>query len=156
MRLQHRGCYPDDWNEIGDAVRAAAGNRCIRCGHPAGDRPSVRSQCDERCTHLRDDKLRILTVHHMDGDKANCRWWNLLSLCQGCHLQIQGKLIPERPYLWEHKEWAKPYVAGFYAWHHEGREVTRAEVEADLDRFLKIGQPWLYEVVPTVGAKGAR
>jgi hypothetical protein len=86
---------------------------------------------------------RVLTVHHLDGDKSNCRWWNLLALCQVCHLYIQGKVIPERPWILEHSEWFKPYVAGFYAWYHASAEPTREQVEADLDSWLQLGQPWM-------------
>lgn len=48
---------------------------------------------------------RILTVHHLDGDKLNCRWWNLAALCQRCHLSIQGRVnarhlqMQKRPHL---------------------------------------------------------
>lgn len=59
--------------------------------------------------------FRILTVHHLDGDKANCRWWNLAALCQRCHLEIQAKVVMERVYPFPHSEWFKPYVAGYYA-----------------------------------------
>lgn len=146
MRLTIRGEYPPEWDVIGDRVRAEAGNRCIRCRHPQGDRPSAFVPCDAFCTHPRGDgKPRVLTVHHLDGDKANCRWWNLLALCQVCHLQVQGRVIPERPWLLPHSAWFVPYVCGFYASYYLGREVTRAEVEAEPERFLAVGQPWLYE-----------
>lgn len=57
----------------------------------------------------------ILTVHHLDGDKANVRWWNLAALCQRCHLEIQAKVVMERVYPFEHSEWFKPFVSGYYA-----------------------------------------
>ncbi len=79
---------------------------------------------------------RILTVHHLDGDKANLRWWNLASLCQRCHLTIQAKVVLERVYPHEHSDWFKPYAAGYYAWVYEGREVTREEAEARMDELL--------------------
>lgn len=79
---------------------------------------------------------RILTVHHLDGDKANCAWWNLLSLCQRCHLQIQTRLNPQIPYFLEHSAWFQPYVAGFYAHKYEGRNITREEATARLDELL--------------------
>lgn len=81
---------------------------------------------------------RVLTVHHLDGDKSNCRWWNLLALCQRCHLQIQGSVNPEIPYFLEHSEWFRPYVAGFYAWKYEGKEITRGEAMADISRLLSL------------------
>lgn len=79
---------------------------------------------------------RILTVHHLDGDKANCEWWNLLSLCQRCHLQIQTRLNPQTPYFLEHSAWFQPYAAGFYAHKYEGRNITRVEAMARLDELL--------------------
>ncbi len=81
---------------------------------------------------------RILTVHHLDGNKANCEWWNLLSLCQRCHLQIQTRLNPQIPYFLEHSEWFRPYAAGFYARKYLGENLTRAEVMARLDELLAI------------------
>lgn len=125
MRLVITGEYPADWKAIAVAVKDAARWCCIRCGH-------AHDIITRRC----------LTVHHMDGDKANCRWWNLLPLCQVCHLTIQGKVIPERPYLWEHSDWIKPYVAGFYAWYYGETEITREEAMLDLDHWLALGQPW--------------
>jgi hypothetical protein len=79
---------------------------------------------------------RIGTVHHLDGDKANCRWWNLLALCQRCHLTIQSRVNPHQPYMLEHSEWFKPYVAAFYAWKYEGRDITREEAVREMDRLL--------------------
>jgi hypothetical protein len=79
---------------------------------------------------------RILTVHHFDGDKANCEWWNLLALCQRCHLTIQSRVNPQQPYMFEHSAWLKPYVAGFYAHKYEGKQLTRDEVMLGLDDLL--------------------
>lgn len=138
------GEYIPERKELHNAVRAAAGNRCIRCGHPEGDGHERRAPCDERCTHPRDGKMRVLTVHHLDGNKANNRWWNLLALCQACHLTIQGRVIPERPWLFEHSEWFKPYVAGFYLSYYGGAERDREWAEANLDFCLSLGQPWLF------------
>lgn len=162
MRLDFRGEYPPDWREIKDLVRAEAGNRCIRCLHPHD--PFNDRFCDDQCRHeqrqvswgvsgsalhqlmkLKSPQCRSLTVHHMDGDKANCVWWNLLALCQVCHLQVQAKVIPERPYLWEHKPWITPYVCGFYAHYYGQREITRAEAETTPEKWLALGQPWRYE-----------
>lgn len=83
-----------------------------------------------------DAQWRILTVHHLDGDKSNDAWWNRLSLCQRCHLQIQGKVDPETPWFLEHSDWLKPYVAGFYAKKYEGRDITREEALSRLDELL--------------------
>jgi hypothetical protein len=166
--------YPPDWHEtIKHAVRAAAGHRCVRCGHPYAKGAGEWSSCDSRCTHrgpyryrhgpgdewfytdedepwigeagLGEDvgieveaRWRILTVHHLDGVKHNCRWWNLAALCQRCHLQIQGKVQMERVYPWPHSEWFRPYVAGYYAWVYLGEEINRAEAEARMDELLAL------------------
>lgn len=100
--------YNSDGKEKRREARERVGNRCIRCGSP-----SVKG--------------KILTTHHFDGDKSNDQWWNLLPLCQVCHLKIQGKVDPEIPYFLEHSNWLKPYVAGFYAWKYEGKRITMEE-----------------------------
>lgn len=79
---------------------------------------------------------RIGTVHHLDGNKANCVWWNLLALCQRCHLTIQSRVNPQQPYMLEHSDWFKPYVAGFYAKKYEGRDIAREEAILRLDQLL--------------------
>lgn len=126
--MRFRNEYPPDWPETAARVKAEAGNRCIRCQHP---HDPAAGYC--------------LTVHHLDGDKANGAWWNLLALCQRCHLKVQARVLPERPWFLEHSEWFKPYAAGFYASYYGELTITREEAEADLDRFLAMGQPYLYE-----------
>lgn len=113
------GNYPDDWDEIKDRVRAETGGKCIRCGH-----------------HHDPVNSYALTVHHFDGNKSNCEWWNLMALCQRCHLQIQGHVNPATVYFLEHSEWAKPYVAGFYAMKYENRNITREQAMAEMDSLL--------------------
>lgn len=101
--------------------------------------------CDEQCTH--DPEVtawRILTVHHLDGVKDNLAWWNLISACQRCHLTLQGKVHMDQGYQLPHSRWFLPYVAGFYAQALEDRPA-RDEVEADLVRYLILGQPHLEE-----------
>lgn len=120
MRQNNRGTYPPDWKPIRDRVRADAGHVCIRCGRPHQPKEGY-----------------ALTVHHLDADKSNCRWWNLTSLCQRCHLTIQGRVILDRPWvLTEHTEWFRPYVAGFYAFKYLGEDLSREQVMARLDELL--------------------
>jgi hypothetical protein len=95
------------------------------------------ARSDKNCGRTVVAEWRILTVHHMDGDKANCEWWNLLALCQRCHLTIQTRLNPELTYFLEHSAWAKPYVAGFYAKKYEGKLITRDEAVARMDELLR-------------------
>jgi hypothetical protein len=109
--------YAANGKAVRYAAREAAGFKCVRCKSP-----SVPG--------------RILTTHHFDGDKANDEWWNLMALCQVCHLQIQNKVIPEIPWFFDHSEWMKPYVAGFYAKKYEGRNITREEAVARMDQLL--------------------
>lgn len=111
------GQYADNGKEVRKAARERVGNLCIRCKSP-----SVKG--------------RILTVHHMDGNKANDEWWNLLPLCQVCHLHIQAKVDPEIPWFLEHSEWMKPYVAGFYASKYEGMTITMDEALERMDELL--------------------
>ncbi len=148
--MKHRGEYPADWKQINSAVIEAVGYRCIRCGHPYRRGTHGNGEwtpCDEHCKHdgiimvdgdVRLAAWRILTVHHFDGDKSNCAWWNLLALCQRCHLTIQGRVDPQVPYMFEHSDWLKPYVAGFYAKKYLGVQLTREETMARLDEMLAL------------------
>jgi hypothetical protein len=85
-----------------------------------------------------DAQWRILTVHHLNGVKHDCRWWNLAALCQRCHLSIQGRVLMERVYPLEHSDWFKPYAAGWYAWAYLGEELTREQTLARLDELLAL------------------
>lgn len=119
MSYRRPGKYPDNWMGIATQVKQDANWHCIRCGE----------YNDLRSGH-------VLTVHHFDGQKDNCQWWNLLALCQRCHLSVQGRVDPEQPYMFEHAEWIKPYVAGFYADKYLGEDLTRAEIMKRLDELL--------------------
>jgi hypothetical protein len=128
-----KGEYAPDGQQRRRNVRAEAGHRCIRCGHPfeCGKHGKGEwSPCDARCEHGRPYRVfdvggwrdiagfmtagslvkdgwmveaqwRILTTHHLDGDKSNDQWWNTLSLCQRCHLQVQTRIDPHIPYFLE-------------------------------------------------------
>jgi hypothetical protein len=122
MPRSSRGQYPANWLEIAVEVKTAAGWKCIRCAH--------EHEPSEGFT---------LTVHHFDLDPSNNRWWNLGALCQRCHLRIQAKVVMERPWLWEHSEWFRPYVAGYYAY-HRGLDDRREFVEANIDFLISLGQ----------------
>jgi hypothetical protein len=81
---------------------------------------------------------RILTVHHLDGDKANCRWWNLAALCQRCHLEIQGRVKMKQLYVHPHTDWFKPFAAGYYAHTYLQQDLTREETLARLGELLAL------------------
>jgi hypothetical protein len=157
--------YPPEWHAtIKHAVRAQALNRCVRCWHPYENGKHGNgewSECDVYCTHGEprryrsadeqteihgqlvrvtrgwyEAQWRILTVHHLDGNKANCRWWNLISLCQRCHLTIQGRVVLERAFIFEHSKWFKPYASGWYSHKYLGEEISREEALARQDELL--------------------
>lgn len=140
-----------------DLIRYLAGDRCVRCRHPyrTGEHGSGEwSPCDGLCTHGRvfgsdsrhnaaggyDVRWRILTVHHLNGAKLDCRWWNLAALCQRCHLTIQGKVWMGREWTREHSPWFRPYAAGHYALKYLGVELTRTQVEARMPELLALEQ----------------
>lgn len=93
--------YPPNWPEIARRIKEAAGWKCERCQHPHEVAAGY-----------------VLTVHHLDGDKANSADWNLAALCQRCHLRIQARikmgqlffedLLPVSP-------WFRPHLDGYMA-----------------------------------------
>lgn len=83
-------------------------------------------------------RCRILTVHHFDGAKDNDAWWNKLALCQKCHLSIQSRVNPQIPWMFEHSDWLKPFVAGFYANKYLGEDLTREQVQERLEELLSL------------------
>jgi hypothetical protein len=126
------GTYPPDWPEIAQAVKDAAGWRCVRCAHPHDIAAGY-----------------MLTVHHLDLDKSNCRWWNTVALCQRCHLRIQGKVDMDRPWVMaDHTEWFRPYVAGAYALKYLGEDLPRAVVESRLPELLALERQFVLGVTP--------
>ena len=70
------GQYPDNWDEIAKEVKDRAGWQCEHCNA----KNDVRSG-------------RVLTVHHLDGNKSNCADDNLAALCQRCHLHWQSRFV---------------------------------------------------------------
>jgi hypothetical protein len=122
MSRKSTGTYPADWPDIAHRTKAEANGRCIRCGHRHDPEAG-----------------RTLTVHHLDMNPSNNRWWNLLAICQACHLSIQGRVYLERPWVMlPHSEWFRPYVAGFCAMFYIGQDLTRDEVMADLEWLLDL------------------
>ena len=123
LRLPICGEYipPKERKELHNRVRAEAGGCCIRCHHPD----------DYESGH-------VLTVHHFTGNKSENAWWNLMALCQRCHLKVQTRVNPDIPYFLEHSAWAQPYVAGFYAWKYLKVYLGRPEVEARLEELLAL------------------
>ncbi len=121
MRIKSTGEYPPNWKEIATQVKDAAGWQCVRCGHPHDPKAGF-----------------CLTVHHLDMNPANNVWYNCAALCQRCHLTIQAKVNPHQPYMFEHSEWFKPYVCGFYAKKYLKQEISRDEAMERMDELLKL------------------
>lgn len=121
-----------------------------RCDHGGPFRPDENSEVDylgpdpnditgEKWGPIgREAKWRILTVHHLNGVKHDCRWWNLVSLCQRCHLSIQSRVVLDRVYPFEHSDWFKPFAAGWYAWAYLGEELTREQVDGRIEELLAL------------------
>lgn len=122
MANKFSGTYADNWREIAARVKFEAGWTCVRCGH---EHDPANGYC--------------LTVHHLTGDKANDRWWNLAALCQRCHLTIQAKVIMHRQWYLPHSDWFKPYVAGYYASIH-GLDDSIEYVLANVQYLIDVGQ----------------
>ena len=114
--------YTDDWKDVATRTKEAAGWKCVRCG-AANDYESGH----------------VLTVHHLDMNPSNNAWYNLAALCQRCHLHIQHKVVLEQPYMFEHSEWFRPYVAGYYA-AQNGHPTEREWVMEHLDMLLEYGR----------------
>ena len=121
-RSRQGSTYPDNWKEISQAVKDEAGWKCVRCEHPHD--PAAG---------------RTLTVHHLDMNPGNSAWWNLVPLCQACHLSTQSRVDINRPWVMtEHSAWFKPYVAAHYARKYLGENLSREDVEARLDELLQL------------------
>lgn len=116
------GTYPADWPAIAKRVKDDANWCCVRCGHAHEPKAGY-----------------TLTVHHLDNNKSNTKWYNLAALCQKCHLQIQSKVVMERTWFLPHSEWFKPFVAGYYAAVH-GLPSDQESVMARVDELIQIGQ----------------
>lgn len=94
--------YPPNWNEIAEAIKAKHNYCCERCGHKHEPETGY-----------------TLTVHHLDGNPQNNEAWNLVALCQRCHLSIQARVnFPEIlkqnlfPFF-EVAEWFKAHWQGY-------------------------------------------
>lgn len=148
VRCGHAHEKPGAPVECDDACDLARHPEWGRVDFPEPDRPprlGGRLGWDERV--MRGDRWwvregrrqRVLTVAHLDDDKANARWWNLAALCQVCHLVTQSRIEMDRPWVMTaHSAWFRPYVAGFYAFKYLGQDLSRAEVDERIDELLAL------------------
>ncbi len=91
--------YPKDWPRLAERIKQRHFWRCERCDHPH-DRASGH----------------VLTVHHLDGNKANCADWNLAALCQRCHLSVQGRVRMDQLFfdtILTISPWFRPHLDGY-------------------------------------------
>lgn len=91
--------YPDNWDQIATRIKAGADFRCERCYHPHDPKAGF-----------------CLTVHHLVPIKSLCEDWNLVALCQRCHLSIQARVNMFQEYMLPHSEWFIPHLEGFVKW----------------------------------------
>lgn len=80
--------YPKNWPDIAKKIKDSVGWICENCDHP---HDPVNGY--------------TLTVHHLNGDKADCRYENLLACCQRCHLRIQATYYPGQLLLVDPPQW---------------------------------------------------
>lgn len=88
-----RKAYHPKWTLISRLIRFhRAKNCCEKCGAPNYE------------PHWKTDSIVILTVAHLDRDRTNNRFSNLLAMCQRCHLNYDRKdHIRNRRYGKNHK-----------------------------------------------------
>ena len=90
--------YPPEWKS-GAVQRALAKLVDYRCEHCGAQVDPVTNRTINK--PRRDGEQHIIAIHHLDGDKANCNWTNLLYSCQSCHLEVQalwepGEMLPAK------------------------------------------------------------
>lgn len=88
-----KGSYPPEWeNGIIQRIMCEVMNwQCEHCG--------AWFNKDRKALELlnADGNPAVLTVHHLDNNKWNIHWTNLLVCCQACHLHVQAKWKPGDP-----------------------------------------------------------
>lgn len=68
--------YPSNWKDIVNKIRERSGNMCELCQSENG-KPQV----------ITGSKV-VLTVHHINFNRKDNRLYNLIHLCQRCHLKL--------------------------------------------------------------------
>ena len=68
--------YPNNWKTIRAKIMKRADGRCELCN------------AENYKPHWKTGSRVILTVAHIDQDTLNNKDYNLLALCQRCHLKI--------------------------------------------------------------------
>jgi hypothetical protein len=112
--------YPQNWDELAAAVKADAGGKCERCGHP-----------NEVVTGY------VLTVAHLDHRLGDERW-NLAALCQRCHLKYEHRIdFRQRYFLPLMSPWFVPHYRGYLLWRLEAARQQLLSWARDAEEKLK-------------------
>lgn len=76
---ERKKLYPSNWKQISEIIRIKAGNKCEICDAENGKpHPTTGSKV-------------VLTVHHLDFDPTHNDEYNLMALCQRCHIRLDAK-----------------------------------------------------------------
>jgi len=68
--------YPKDWKSISKRIILRAENHCELC------------EAENGKPHWKTGSKVVLTVHHINFDKMDNSKYNLIALCQRCHLRL--------------------------------------------------------------------
>lgn len=97
MPVKDPSIYGPDWDEISLATKERAGWRC-ECDGRCGVEHTGSVGRPGRCFLKQGDKpghrkrAVVLTVHHLDQRPWNHDPSNLMALCEGCHLRMDGAM----------------------------------------------------------------
>lgn len=76
---ERKKLYPANWKQISAIVRIKAGNKCEIC------------DAENEKPHPITGSKVVLTVHHLDFNPSNNEEYNLVALCQRCHVRLDAK-----------------------------------------------------------------
>lgn len=102
--MSKKSDYPPSWQsgERQVEIRNLANHRCEWCGMAFIEGTNL-AVSEFQSRRGKDGRLypMVGTVHHINGQKDDLRWENLVYLCQKCHCRVQwlwqpGKIIPWR------------------------------------------------------------
>jgi len=154
--------YPDDWEEIRQAILARAENKCELCG------------AENHKPHWKTGSIVVLTIHHIDRDKTNNSEINLIALCQRCHLRLDLEIHinkrKERKRMLTNKEYKNqldiPISFNDELIKEMGKEVIRnikdflkrndvknTEINIDIKTEIEPGKPYTIKILTTIYRK---
>lgn len=120
--------YSDNWSEIAKEVKDRNHWKCERCGH----------------FH---DPLNgyTMTVHHAIPDTFLNEKWNLMCLCQRCHLAMQDRINFDTLYLLAYENWLSPHIRGYRRWKaRQKRRLLFIKFFFPLYCYLQKIKEWLF------------